>query len=114
MEEVKVQSKEVSVEELKRRANRSLNPFILLVAFGGVALIATIISTLVISFFFTLNVSSTGSSDLSEIGVYLGLFAIPITFGLASDGLLGAGIPLLIINAIRKKNAIRKLAELNK
>lgn len=114
MEEIKVQRKEISVEELKRRANRSLTPFILLVVFGGVALLATIISTFAISFSFTLNVASTGSGDLNEIGGYLGLFAIPITFGLASDGLLGAGIPLLIVNAIRKKNATRKLAELNK
>ena len=114
MEEVQIQNKEISIEELKRRANRSLTTFILLVVFGGVAFIATFISIFAISFSFSLNVSTTGSSDLNEIGGYLGLFTIPIVFGLAADGLLGAGIPLLIVNAIRKKKAIRKLAEFNK
>lgn len=112
--EGQVTKKELSVEELKKRANKSLSPFIAMIIVGAVLALVILILVFV---FIIIGISEIASANYSQnywesfFGISTISFLTLTFFGVVADGLIGAGIPLLIVTKVRKNNAIKLLKE---
>lgn len=105
--------KPLSKEQAEKWAHKSWKPFLVMVIIGAVcATVAIVCFTLMDSIALSYPEGRTiPEQDALQILIYLGL---GIGFAIPAAGLLGPGIPLMIVTIVKRNKAIAQLGKKKK
>lgn len=96
-------------DEYKADLNKSYKPYLTMTIIGGVIFIISFILMLFTCIYFPIMMS--GATDPEQyVGAFFALLAVSIFLMVGSFGLLGPGIPLMVVTIVKQKKAKKYLS----